>query len=255
MLENIVAGLITAAMLAAGALLWRYRRNLGLLWAAVPPGRRLRVSVAVILRVKDDDGYVLFHHPHRPQTYGPPGGVVKYTDGARRTLDELGFVEQRIAQRDATMYRDLRGFIPARRGIAFLHWYDREADRESAPECLRRELREELVEVGHSELAPLADDLRFDLVRNVCEGARPTPNKPYRTLRVFTVFDVVADTPAAVELLRRLHELARDATEPDIVRASSTDIQEGRSGPHLITPPAAFLLGDRRIHEDLPALR
>lgn len=255
MLANIVAGLITAALLAAGGLVWRHRRHLGLLRATLFPFGRLRVSVAALLRVKDDDGYVLVHQPFRPDAYGPPGGVVKYTDGARKALDALGFVEQRPAGRESTMSRDLRGVVPARHGIGFLRWYDGGADRESGPECLRRELREELAEVGHPELVPLAEDLRFEKVRTVLDGPRPTPGRQYRTVRSFDVYDVVTDTPEAARLLGRLFELGRDPQETAIVLVRAADIEEGRCDRHLISPQSAFLMGERRIHEDLPSLR
>ena len=255
MITDIVAGLITAAVLAVGGLLWQHRGHLGLLSATLRPTGRLRVSVAALLRVKDDDGYVLFHQPFRPNAYGPPGGVVKYTNGARKALDGMGFVEQRPAGRESTMSHDLRGFVPSRNGIGFLRWYDHGTDRESAAECLRRELREELAEAGHPELVPLAGQLRFEKVRSVVDGPRPTPGKPYRTVRSFEVYDVVADAPDAIELLRRLLELGRDANETEIVLVKAADIEEGRCGQHLIGPQSAFLLGNRRIHEDLPALR
>ncbi|MGW3895298.1 SMODS-associated NUDIX domain-containing protein [Micromonospora profundi] len=254
MLINIVAGLITAALLAAGGLVLRHRKHLGLLRTTLTSGR-LRVSVAALLRIKDDDGYVLIHHPFRPSVYGPPGGVVKYTDEARGALDAVGFVEQRPAGREATMRGDLRGFVPARHGIGFLRWYDRCAGRESGPECLRRELREELSEAGHPELAPLADKLRFELIRAVVDGPRPTPGKQHRTMRSFEVYDPILDSPEAVELRRRMLELARDAAETEIVLARIADIEEGRREQFLISPQSAFLLGTRRIQEDLPALR
>jgi hypothetical protein len=253
--ENIVAGLITTAMLAAGGLFWRYRHHLGLLRSAVRPANKLRVSVAALLRIKDDDGYVLFHHPFRPYAYGPPGGVVKYTGGARQALDAVGFVEQRSPGRESTMAHDLRGFVPARNGIAFLRWYASGADRESAAQCLLRELREELAEVGHPDLAALTDDLRFSLVRSVSEAPRPTPGKPYRTLRQFEVYDVIVDSPQAAELVRRLVALGRQPQDKEILLASITDIEEGRCGQYLISPQSAFLFGDRRIHDDVPALR
>jgi 8-oxo-dGTP pyrophosphatase MutT (NUDIX family) len=254
MLTDIVAGLITAALLAAGGLVLHHRKHLGLLRTTLASGQ-LRVSVAVLLRVKDDDGYVLFHHPFRPGVYGPPGGVVKYTDEARGDLDAMGFVEQRPAGREALMRYDLRGSVPSRYGLRFLRWFDRCVSRESGPECLLRELREELAEVGHPELAPLAGKLRFELVRSVVDGPRPTPGKRHRTIRFFEVYDTIGDTPEAVELRRRLLELARDAAETDIILARSADIEEGRRDQFLISPQSAFLLGTRRIHEDLPALR
>jgi 8-oxo-dGTP pyrophosphatase MutT (NUDIX family) len=255
MLGNVIAGLITAAILAVGGLLWSHRHRLGLLRLTTRRGGRLRVSVAVLLRVRDDDGYVLIHHPYRPNAYGPPGGVVKYEDQARRVLDDLGFVAHRSAGRASEMSHDLRGFVPARRGLAFLRWYDKVADRETPEQCLLRELREELAEAGHPELIPLVAGLRFDRVRAVEDGPRPTPGKDYPTLRSFEVYDIVTNTPQAVEFVTRLLALGRDPAETEIIVASAADLENGRSGPYLITPQSAFLIGSRRIHEDVPALQ
>ncbi|WBB52443.1 hypothetical protein [Verrucosispora sp. WMMD573] len=255
MLANIVAGLITTVLIALGGLLWRHRGHFGLLRATVFPSGRLRVSVAALLRVKDDDSYVLFHNPIRPHAYGPPGGVVKYRSGARKALDAVGFVDQRRSTgRVAAMRHDLRGFVPSRSGIDFLRWYSRGDDRESGPECLRRELREELAEVGHPELVPLTENLRFALVRTVLERPRPTPGKQYSTLRSFEVYDAVTDTPEAAELVGRLVALGHNPAETQIVLVDASDIEDGRSGAHLISPQSAFLLGNRRIHQDLPGL-
>jgi hypothetical protein len=254
-LANIVAGLVTATLLAVGGLAWQYRRRLGLLRAALHRSGRLRVSVTALLRIKDDDGYILMQHPFRPDAYGPPGGVFKYTSAARTALDAVEFVEHRPAGREATMSRDLRGFVPARHGLGFMRWFDGGADRESGPECLHRELREELAEAGHPQLMPLAENLRFRKVRAVVDGPRPTPGKEYRTVRSFEVYDVVADTPEALQLVQNLLALGRDPGETAILLATAADIEEGRCERHLVSPQSAFLLGERRIHEDLPALR
>ncbi|MGW2625849.1 SMODS-associated NUDIX domain-containing protein [Micromonospora taraxaci] len=255
MLANIAAGLVTAALLAVGGLAWQYRGRLGLLRAQLRRSGRLRVSVAALLRIKDDDGYILMQHPFRPYSYGPPGGVFKYTSAARVALDAVGFVERRPPGREATMSRDLRGFVPARRGLGFLRWFDTGADRESGPECLHRELREELAEAGHPELVALAENLRFRKVRAVVDGPRPTPGKEYRTVRSFEVYDIIDDTPEALQLVQSLLTLGRDAGETAILLATAADIEEGRCERHLVSPQSAFLLGEQRIHEDLPALR
>jgi hypothetical protein len=254
-IANIVAGLVTTALVAAAVLVWGYRGYLGLLHATLHPAGRLRVSVAALLRVKDDDCYVLFHHPYRPNVYGPPGGVVKYTTTARRTLDALGFIEQRSATHQATMSQDLRGFLPARRGISFLRWYAKGEHRESGTDCMRRELHEELIEAGHPELVSLTGNLNLEVVRNVFEGPRLAGARRYRTVRMFDVYDIVEDSPEAAELVRRLLALGRDEAETKIIAVSSVDIEEGRHGPYIIAPQSAFLLGTRRFSDDLPALR
>ncbi|WP_189333958.1 hypothetical protein [Actinoplanes ianthinogenes] len=254
MISNIVAGLITAVLLGIAGLLWGNRKYLAVLPALSPGARRVRVSMAALLRVKDEDCYVLFSHPYRPGVYGPPGGVVKYAEGARRTLDSVGFVEQRSAARQAAMRHDLRGFLPLRSVISFLRWYASGRDRESAVDCVRRELREELAEVGHPELVPLAGALTLTLVRGVFERP-PKYGRAERVVRRFDVYDVIPDDPDAVELVNRLVALGRDPAEQQVIAVSSADIELGRHGPFLVAPQSAFLLGTRRFNADLPPLR
>ncbi|MEV4770826.1 hypothetical protein [Micromonospora humida] len=255
MIPNIVAGLITSVLLALVTLSWRHRGYLPLLRTTLLPSGQLRVSVATLIRIKQDDCYVLFHHPYRPSAYGPPGGVLKYAPSARRTLDALGFVEHRVSEMEKTMVYDLRGFLPARHGIGFMRWYATRRDRECGADAARRELAEELAETGHPELIPLVTDLVLEPVRTVFEPPRRVGSMAYRTMRAFEVYDVVVDSPAAADLLRALQTLGRDATETQIIAVNSRDIRHGRHGWHLIAPQSAFLLGDRRLHEDLPALR
>jgi hypothetical protein len=254
-ISNIVAGLITAVLLALVTLAWRHRGYLPLLRTTLFPSGLVRVSVAALVRIKQDDCYVLFHHPYRPNVYGPPGGVLKYAPSARRILDALGFVEHRVSGREKTMAHDLRGFLPARHGIGFMRWYATRQDRESGADAARRELAEELAETGHSELIPLVTDLVLEPVRTVFEPARRVGSAAYRTMRAFEVYDIVVDSPAAADLLRALQALGRAATETQIIAVNSADIRQGRRGPYLIAPQSAFLLGDRRLHEDLAALR
>ncbi len=118
-----------------------------------PRDRLLRVSFSALLRIRDEDRMVLFQTPARPDTFGPPGGVFKYFDPATPALGRLNFrVEQRATAEDTTR-SDLRGFLPYSSMKGFQRWFATGAYREDATECLRRELLEELAEVGFPGLA------------------------------------------------------------------------------------------------------
>ncbi|GAA4911907.1 hypothetical protein ACFPM3_10150 [Streptomyces coeruleoprunus] len=249
MIEKIVGGIILGLLTYIGKTLWQNRRHLTLLRVLLAPGRRTRVSVAVLLRVQDEDFHVLFDSPTRPGGFGPPGGVVKYHDSAQRTLERLGFTPD--GRTRDVMKRDLRGFLTAARVLGFARWLYGGVDREPATDALRRELAEELAETGHGELAPLSRAVNFRLVRRVIDGPLKVPGEDYRQIRFFEVHDLVLDTPEATELRTVLLTLAADQDEAHIIGATRQEIARGRAGVHVILPQSAFLVGDRRLREDI----
>ncbi|WP_422747223.1 hypothetical protein [Micromonospora sp. WMMD1219] len=252
MIANIVAGLITAIVIAAASFLYGHRGYLPLLRVTLLQSDRVRVSMSALIRVKVDDCYVLFHHPYRPSVYGPPGGVFKFTSAARQDLDRLSFVEQRATGRQQEMKNDLRGFVPGQRAIGFMRWFSSGKGRESGVDCLRRELVEELHEANHAELESMVADLNFALVRTVFE---PPAERTSMTARQFEVYDIVQDTPQAAELIDRLVAIGHDPSDNQIIAVSGTDIDAGRHEQYLVAPQTAFLIGDRRKRADLPALQ
>ncbi|MEU3249540.1 hypothetical protein [Streptomyces sp. NPDC006997] len=252
MLEAIWTGLLVALLGWVASVLWNNRGRLPVLFAALRLFGDVRVSVASLLRVQDDDRYVLVHSPYRPDSYGPPGGVVKYHPAARAALDRLGFREElRVDQR---MRGDLRGFLPGRALPAFVRWLDRQRDRESALECVRRELAEELGEIGHPELATGIERLHFTHVRQVVDGPLRVPGRPYRVVRLFDVWDLGLDTAEAVRLRDALTALAADPSESGVLVATAEDIVHGRRARSYLAPHSAYLMGERRFHADLPPL-
>ncbi|MFD4277779.1 hypothetical protein R2B67_03200 [Streptomyces cyaneofuscatus] len=253
MLEEILAGLVVSLLGSGAAVLWLHRRRLRLLLPVLRSADRMRVSAAVLLRVQDDGGYVLFHSPRRPGSYGPPGGVAKYSAGARRELERLGFHEEPRSHPD--MRHDLRGFVPARALAGFARWWSRGDGRESAAECLRRELDEELAEVGHAHHGVDLTGVDFTPVRTVLDGPHRVPGQPYRQLRLIEVCDLDPASPGATGLLRLLLELAGDPADEGIIRASVFDIEYGRRDRCYIQPQSAYLFGERRLNADLPMMR
>lgn len=215
----------------------------------------VRVSFAAILRIKADDRYVLFHTPRRPGAFSPPGGVFKYFPPAERLLEEIGFREDRIDLFAEDMRFDLRGFIPAAATKDFCRWFASGAYREDTTECLRRELGEELAECGLESLVPYTRRLSFSPVRAVSAGPDPVPGRPYRQLRWFAVCELVMSDAAAQRLRAELVQAGTDDAVPPVICATAADISYGRAAEAMIAAQAAYLIGDSRIHEDIPAMR
>ncbi|WP_372669604.1 SMODS-associated NUDIX domain-containing protein [Amycolatopsis kentuckyensis] len=215
----------------------------------------VRVSFSALLRIADDDRYVLFDSPKRPGSYGPPGGVVKIHPPAARLLETWEFRPERTATGAEKMKADLRGFLPGGALRLFQAWFATGAYRETAAECLRRELREELAEVGLEAAEPLTRSVAFTPVRTVREGPDQVPGKPYLQVRGFEVYDLALLNPDAVRLRGELLEAGHDERRTGVICASFDDIVHGRLGPALIAPHSAFLAGPARLAADLPPVR
>ena len=142
-----------------------------------------RVSISALIRIASGDKYVLVRNLHRPESFAPIGGVYKFFREAQIQLDSLDF---RAQVTEDEMVADLRGFLPSGNLEGFKKWFEDGHGRESAPECLQRELREELAQVGMSIALEELAGIRFSHVRTVTEGRRPSPPK--------TTFNTVVST-------------------------------------------------------------
>lgn len=216
--------------------------------------RAVRVSYSALLRIADDDRYVLFHTSSRPGAYSPPGGVYKYFAPATVLLEGLGFVAERRVSRAHRARSDLRGLLPAGSLRHFRRWFACGAYREDAQECLRRELIEELEEVGFPELGADVGELEINHVRTVVETAQSVPGKDYGQERRFEVYDLMDTNGASAWLRKRLVELGADPGVSTVINASAAQMAYGRAGHALIAPHTPFLVGSRRTMPDLPAM-
>jgi hypothetical protein len=250
MIMEVIAGLITTAVVAGGTFALRY--------VATTRSRRVRVSFCAIVRIRADDHYVLFASPSRPGSYGPPGGIYKYKEDTGETrLNEIGYHdEERPKPLRPDMIRDLRGFITLGKVRAFKRWFKSGHGRESGAECLHRELTEELAEVGAFELISDVDKLTFILFRSIKEGPHREPGPDHLHLRQFDVYDIAIDSnDTAPTFKRRLLELAEDPSHDRIIAVGARDIEHGRCDSGLIGGHSAFLIGTKRFHPTTPAIR
>jgi len=219
------------------------------------PERTVRVSYSALLRIRDDDRYVLFDAGSRPGAFTPPGGVFKYFAPAADLLDRLQFRGDRWVERAAGMRADLRGVLPSRSVAEFCRWFASGAYREDSVECLQRELVEELVEVGFPEIADSVPATQFTHLRTVVEGPSTVPGKPFKQLRRFEFHDLVCPNRRATTLRDHLLALAADPDIRTVLGVSSADIRHGRAGAALIAPHSAYLAWDERTWPDIPSVR
>jgi 8-oxo-dGTP pyrophosphatase MutT (NUDIX family) len=254
MIVGVLSGIVTAGLLAVMSLLWGHRHHLAILRATLYPRGQVRVSFAALLRVKDDDRYVLVGSASRPGFYGPPGGVFKYRGTAEAALDEVGFVEERPESQRHHMRADLRGYVPAGSLRGFVDWFTRGDDRETATECLRRELDEELGSELDATLRACIESLTFVPVRSVMEGPRRSRPRSIRQLRRLEIYDIAVVDEAAARFRRRLIELGDDPSMPSLVCASNGEITTGWSRGSPVNSHAAYLLGRKKVLPDLPPL-
>jgi hypothetical protein len=191
------------------------------------PNAELRISFSALLRISDGGRFLLIRNLHRPELFGPVGGVYKYYNDARVQLDEVSFRPQDVGRGD-DMKNDLRGFLPRRHAPKLIKWYEQRTLRESPETCLLRELREELREVKLVSRVSPPVELPLRPVRTVREGPERVPGQAYTQYRVFDVFEIASNATAAADAFRRLFEIAATGHHHLLI-ASSDEIVTGRA--------------------------
>jgi hypothetical protein len=243
--EILTHGLITAAIHALEKLrrvrFWRFKifgRN-----------SEIRISFTALLRISDGGRYTLVRNFHRPELFGPFGGVYKFYDSARPRLDELLFRPQDFGKTD-DMHNDLRGFLPRKNLSKLLKWFEQRDDRESGTECVLRELREELNEVSINDLSP-PPTLQVRKIRRVEEGPERVPGRGYLQFRIFEIYEVIPNTSACFAFLETLRE--RSKTSNDLMLADSSDVVCGRCDDgRVIGNHVCYLIGKKRTRPEAP---
>lgn len=149
--------------------------------------KKIRISMASIAIIEVDNKFLLIHNRCRKELLAPIGGVIKYRNEARHSLDEMQFEIEPRASTDNGLRNDLRGYIPGSSFSKFLAWFFNTNNLEN--NCLEREIKEEL---KHNK--PLYDeyfsDCSLNLVRTVCEGPHSNKAHSYATFRYFNVYRV-----------------------------------------------------------------
>nr|MDT0666226.1 hypothetical protein [Micromonospora sp. DSM 115978] len=182
------------------------------------------------------------HAQLRPGTFGPPGGVYKYFGSGASFLASLGFTAELLGCVPEVNRSDLRGYLPASSVPDFLSWFAAGQWREDPIECLRRELAEELGEVGLVDLEADVPHLTFSRIRSIVEGPGPAPGRPYQQLRGFDIHDLDTVRGPAERFKRKLLAAGADPGQPFVRNVNAADIRRGsHGGSASIAPQSAFL--------------
>jgi len=244
-LDELIVGLLSAVLIAAVGATFRHRQFLGraIKCHTVFRNRKLRVSMSAILRIHKDGEFILILNRYRQERFGPIGGVYKYHSSAVRELGQLGFIPDRPVE-DRDLDHDLRGLIVGKQYPSFYRWFCSGKNRET--DAIRRELAEELQEVGLHELVDDAGRAKFEYIRTVDEGPRfVSASTEYDAqARRFDIFELCADDEATESITTRLFLEARKG-HPEVISVSAKEIRKRRSKRRkLIASHSSYLLLD-----------
>lgn len=255
--------IVAAANEAAGALAGKLTlRALDLGWRKVKwlpvvlqrRQEQVRVVCSAFLRMQDEDGrFLLIRNLHRPEFYGPLGGCYKHTSGARPLLDAMLFCgDDAVAPEESR--RDLRGYVRRADTARFFEWFaSNDGSRESARECLARELGEEVFDECGLDRPEgfVASELEFRPVRAFLERSSIDDGRVLQ-FRLFEVYDLVMQSEAS----RLLQRCVVDASHPNLRWVRASDLRTGRTRDHATIGHAAMLLvSDRLTRPDAPIHR
>lgn len=206
----------------------------------------VRVSFSELLQLRTQDGYVLVRNTKRPQQFGPLGGVVRIFPASSEKDDLFVKLRFKAESSDPVESLDLRGFVTGKHLPGLVAWYEEEIDREQ--DCLHRELKEELHELGVQIDVPR---LPFQPVRTIDEGPYWTDRGEYYQYRRFNVLRPDTRPSEARTFWKDLEKAIHG--NANIISASSEEIVRGRTkSGDLIGNHSCYLLSGRRIGAEAP---
>ena len=223
-------------------------------WAAAMHHQQtVRVSVAVLLQIVDEDGMVLLiRNAKRPSLYAPIGGVIRTLEQQPAALKAISFLPESVGEGKAPgESRDLRGIIKGKHLAQFVDWFARGGDRETYRQAMVRELVEEIRESGGECSSAEFAEVDFHTVRTCVElPFWPNPNE--KTYLQFRWLEIVEPhSPRCRETVLRILSRSRG-----ILKASPKEVRDGMaSGGEAIAPSADYLVGPRRMRQEPPAYK
>src|SRR5579859_1859732 len=207
-----------AAITSATYLIERLRRVRYLRHKIIGRNADVRVSASALLRIPDGGRYVLVRNANRPELFGPFGGVYKFSESCRPILDEFLFRPQDVGP-SRVMRDDLRGFIPGKKLPNFVNWFFKLTQRESATECMCRELAEEIKETKLDSALTVPKSLDLRKIRTVEEAPHRVPVETYKQFRIFEVYEAVIHNQESLTFFDKLVKLSQ--SHPDLLLADS----------------------------------
>lgn len=249
MINSLIIGVLSSLLAAMLIGLWQFREFFlpYLLCETVLRNKFIRISLATILYVRNDEGqYLLIRMRRRPEWFGPLGGVIKYYPAAQ--LEEKFEFQKYSGQGD--FKDDLRGLLPGRHFVKFMRWFRSYQDREV--ESVTRELVEELREIGLGDLAQTIQVLPISLVRRVQEGIqRVSSQEDFYQFRYIEVYKLDMANEYGRNLTQKLFAAAQDTPQLITVAADEIKRRRAKSG-EAIGVHSGYLLGYKRTGPEPP---
>jgi class 3 adenylate cyclase len=220
-------------------------------WAFLNPPRDLRVSFAAMLRIAHAGRYLLIRNLHRPEVFGPIGGVYKFYRASDALLDSMRFRVEGTPTPDDSV-DDIRGYLPCGSALRFKRWFDRCVDREDPRTCIHRELAEEIGEIGLSRSLAVPRVLPLRKIRRVEEGPHLPVGKPYFQYRIFDVYEPIsASSVETLQFFELLIDMAKGHKHLELVTAE--EIKMGRSvSGRVLGHHSAYVFGSKAFRDDAP---
>lgn len=235
---GILAGLFVSLLTAA----IRYRHCLiaGTKSILFYANKDIRVSIAGILKIKQDNKYILIRSHRRPEQFGPIGGVFKYHSLAIPDLERFNFRQDPAV--DESMKLDMRGIIKGKYLLAFMRWFKSHKNREIEP--LTRELIEELNEISLEKEAESIQALQYNLVQTAHEGPYAVSGHNYMQFRYFEIYQFDIDDSRTKRIFDAI--IASEEQNTDIIAVTSEEILKRRADSgELIGTHCGYLIGEK----------
>jgi SMODS-associated NUDIX domain len=217
----------------------------------IKPNSEIRIVVSSLVRIYYEGRYILVRNSHRPETFSPFGGVMKYERYAQPFLDLICFRQDDLCSQKG-MEKDIRGFIPRKNLIKFITWYKSDKNRESTKDCARRELREEIegarIDISNIDFVGLS----LYQIRTIEEGPESVEGCSYKQFRIFEIMDLDIDPISTKILLKRIIDELQN-NNSDLLSVTSKEICKGRHlGGSLIGYISSYLIGSKKIGHATP---
>ncbi len=217
--------------------------------------KKIRISVATLLKLEKDGMYLLINNIHRPEYYGPIGGVFKHLSNIPADLREIDWESDYTTRQEKRkdMENDLRGYIYGKHFASFLDWFVKREGRESE-QCIFREIREEFREGNIGKLIrDKFTKLEIALCKKVIEGPFPVQSRDYHAqFRYFEIYEITDKSEPTTKVLNEMFERAGRG-DNKLILASKQEIIQGRleCGDKLVAPHTNYFF-DRKWHGNEP---
>jgi len=221
---------IFSSLIASGITTgFKYREQLWkrFLWNVLYRNKTIRVSIASIIKIEYKNKVLLIRNINRPELFSPIGGVNKYFSSAKQFLNKIEW-EDEVPKKSIdkeSLHKDLRGYIPAKHLFSLLKWYLSAKDREE--NSLYREIKEELNEIGLTNVLLDLEIPQFSLLRRISEGPISINGKSYKQFRLFNIYEFSNEYKISTKFESKL--IKKVKTNDNLILVDFDEIIQGRA--------------------------